>query len=83
MVRLRSRSINRSRIDVGRRHRRRNSDNCMESDKRTISERMGVLETGSERSAGVGAGGKGPLRMKCCRGNVWKFNSIRPQQWCR
>ena len=36
----------------------------MESDK-TISDRMGVLEAGADRAAGVGSGGEGPLRTRC------------------
>ena len=48
----------------------------MESCKKTSSERKGVLGTGAEGGAGVGA--EGPLRMRCC--NAELFNSIRLKQ---
>ena len=48
----------------------------MESDKKTTGERMGVLEAGAQRTAGVGAGGEGPLRMRCCVAEVFPRNLI-------
>ena len=36
---------------------------------------MGELEAGAERAAGVGAGGEGLLRMRCCFAKVLSRNS--------
>ena len=58
------------------RHRRRNSDQWMESDKKKGNESMGVLEAGAKRAAELGAGGKGPLRRRCCVVEVFLRNSI-------
>ena len=59
-----------------RRNRRRNSDQRMESEKKTSSERMGVLDAGAEIAAGVGAREKEPLRMRCCVAEAFLINSI-------
>ena len=48
----------------------------MESDKNTNSERMGLLEAGAERAAGVGAGGERLLGMRCCVAEVLSRNLI-------